>query len=595
MATAGSGKTKTLAVKAATLLSQGLAVAAVTFTKEAALELRNRIIAYAGVHCKGRLLVGTFHGMCMQLAFPKQARGGFGNQILQTVKSDFERPWVLVNEGVRRSYILRALKETELKCSLKDATSIIEQSKDIVHRINLSEEQLEMAGIYQNLMDDANVIDFSDIILKTNKGLKGKNISIMGTDVLLVDEFQDTDAAQFEFCSHHGHGGIPITAVGDDDQAIYSFRRGLGFEGMEKFVNEFRAHRIFLGDNYRCREEILRSAEILISKNTERIPKSLKANKGTGGTISFENFSSKVAEANAVAEEAFMAMLDAADVMLQTTDQEAIASIEKSFFAVISRTNAELIEIQRALIERDIPFRRTKDNDSIFDRQEIQVYAALLRTIVDPKPNDVDQVLAWAGVSMADCKAIRKMFGNNILIGSKADFATGDISTEAVEIWMEFAKKHAQWQSLNRKQLYRLLNAGVFSWLSENLVKPNSIEVLLVAQEMFDFHEGTLAERLERLANSEKKLSKEIEDGFAVSIMTGHGAKGLEFTRVWIIGLNEGVFPSDKSALEEERRLMFVAITRAKELLYVSSVSDKKPSIFLEESGIRIPKIKIPI
>lgn len=571
----GSGKTATLAAKAAFLLSEEAKVAAVTFTRDAALELRERIVNLAGPTCRSRLLVGTFHSIDMLMAFPTKNASEYGRTILRDMRSPYTEPWKIINEGVRRSYVLRAMAESGVSdLTLENASSIIEAAKESRSTIGLETNLQEMVALYIELMERSKQIDFQDIILKTNDALRAKTMTPLNVDYLLIDEYQDTDKAQYEWSLIHGKAGIPITAVGDDDQSIYGFRRALGYDGMDKFAKEFHAHRILLGTNYRCKSEILKSAEILIGRNSERIPKRLFANKGSGGVVTWESFAGKIQEANAAVEMALS------------------AQIENASFCVIARTNNELDEIERAMIDRKIPFRRA-DNKSIFDTQEVQVYGAILRTLIKPTPNDVDQVLAWAGMPSSDCMEIRRLFGNTICIGSKNDFNNSSISDTGMSIWRSFAKKHAEWVDGNEKHFYNKLFKGVHEWLLEMLRKPNRAELLEIANSLYVINDEdktsgeTLFDRLATIRKAELfQKEKEVPEN-AAFLTTAHGSKGLEFDRVWIIGLADGVFPSKKSSVEEERRLMFVAMTRARELLWISATNDKKPSIFVDEAGLR--------
>lgn len=571
----GSGKTKMLATKAATLLNDGERVCAVTFTRDAALELRERTMKLADPRGKARLLVGTFHSVCSLMAAPSRFKGEFGRAILETMRSPYKTPWNIVKEGVRVSYVIRAIRESGVKIQLRDATPIIELAKEAGGQLpNLDPELQEMVDIYCKLMTDAGVIDFQDIILRTNAALRDGSMSTLPVDHLLVDEYQDTDKAQYEWSAHHGRAGVQLTVVGDDDQSIYAFRRALGYSGMERFAKEFGALQVQLGTNYRCRSEILAAAERLISRNTERIQKRLFAQKGEGGVVSWESFKDTEAEYAAVAEEAFVALGEGAT------------------FAVISRTNDELTLLQAAMHMRGVPYRKT-DGRSIFDCPEVQVYAALLRSLVKPVGNDLDQVLSWAGMEAEDTGRIRRLFGTNILIGSKDDFRSAGISDKGIEIWRNFAKRHAGWATMKQQGFLASINFGVYEWLAETLQKPHNVAVLNAAHRMFEVEEGTLESHLasmrareEKQNQAEKKAEKEDDEQIAALLTTAHGSKGLEFDRVWVVGLQAGSFPSEKSSLEEERRLMFVAMTRAREVLYVSATKDKKPSMFVIEAGL---------
>ena len=232
LATAGSGKTKTMAAKAARLLQEGEMVAAVTFTRDAALELRNRIIAMAGPGHHGRMLVGTFHSICMLMAHPKERRTDFGSLILKDMRSPFHKPWKIVNEGMRRDYIIRALREQGMEeVPLEEASRMIEEVKAGTSRGTLLEGMREVTLVYNALLQRSGQIDFQDIILKTNVALRSREMTTLPVSELLVDEFQDTDEAQYEWTAAHAKAGTNVTAVGDDDQSIYAFRRALGGSG----------------------------------------------------------------------------------------------------------------------------------------------------------------------------------------------------------------------------------------------------------------------------------------------------------------------------------------------------------------------------
>lgn len=573
----GSGKTKMLATKAATLLNEGERVCAVTFTRDAAIELRERIMKLADPRTKGNLLVGTFHSVCMLMAFPRKHKGEFGRAVLAKMNSPFATPWTLVREGVRISYVIRAIRESGSKLQIRDATPIIELAKEAGQiPEHLDAEVQEMVRIYLKLMEEAGVIDFQDIILKTNLALRDKSMSPIPVDHLLVDEYQDTDNAQYEWTAHHGRAGIAVTAVGDDDQSIYAFRRALGYSGMDRFTKEFGAMQVQLGINYRCRSEILNAAAILISRNMERIPKRLFAQKGEGGVVTCERFANVMSEYAAVAEEASGALAEGAT------------------FAVISRTNDELTLLQAAMHMRGVPHRKT-DGRSIFDCPEVQVYAALLRSLIKPQSNDLDQVLAWAGMNSEDSVKIRKLFGNSVIIGSKADFQNARITDRGIDIWRTFAKRHSAWTAQMEQGHLATVNYGVYEWLTETLQKPHNAAVLDAAHQMYEVDGSTLEAHLAKMRAREMSQSladkKPDESSAEVPIavlMTAHGSKGLEYDYVWIVGLNAGSFPSDKSSLEEERRLMFVAMTRAREVLFLSSTRDKKPSVFITEAGISV-------
>jgi superfamily I DNA/RNA helicase len=568
----GSGKTNTLARKAAQQLADGLRVCAVTFTREAAYELRERISSLAPPNSQSRLLVGTFHSICNIMAAPKSFRGEFGRAIVADQRSPFQQPFQVVKEGIRISYVIRAIRESGLKMSVKDATALIERLKGTPDT-NPDIQEKAILDVYTQLLDQAAVVDYQDIILKTNAALANGQMSPLALDHLAIDEYQDTDESQYVWAAHHGRAGIALTVVGDDDQSIYAFRRALGYGAMERFSTQFAAEKIFLDTNYRCKAEILDAAAKVISKNRQRIDKELNAIRGAGGIVTFEYFDTDASQYAAVAEEA------------------ALTLAEGQSFAAIARTNDELSQLQGSFHLRGIPFVKS-DGKSIFDCAEVQAYAAVLRLIVKPTSNDIDVVLSWAGMSAEDSTRIRGFLGASILVCTKEDLRAAGVTGPGIEIWRAFAKKYATWSVLHQQGLNRSLGFGIHEWLSETLQKPNSLAILAVARDIFAFDEVGIAQRLaavKKLEDRQKLVDKgQTDESAAAYLMTAHGSKGLEFDRVWITGLNHDNFPSKQSPLEEERRLMFVAMTRAKDVLYLSALRTAKPSGFVLEAEIKI-------
>jgi superfamily I DNA/RNA helicase len=217
-----------------------------------------------------------------------------------------------------------------------------------------------------------------------------------------------------------------------------------------------------------------------------------------------------------------------------------------------------------------------------------------LRTLIKPVPTDVDTVLGWAGMTQSDTNAIRQLFGNQIKKGKLTDYRQVDITDGARRIWREFAKLHEEWALLAKKGRNELLCAGVYGWLGKTLSRPHSQNFLDIALRLYKPpKDKTLGEHLafrkkQELQSDKDRKTGEMAPG-VVHLVTCHAAKGMEYDCVWIIGLDQGSFPSDDSLLEEERRLMYVAMTRARHFLQISATAQKLPSVFVYDAGLLIP------
>ncbi|MGF6960803.1 superfamily I DNA/RNA helicase [Paraburkholderia youngii] len=257
----GAGKTKTIAAKAALLLSDPAAiVGAVTFSKDAAVELRDRILALAGDGTRKRLIAGTFHSLAFR----------------QLGKRD------IATDGDRMALIARVIAELGLDCKPEDVVPVIEGIKTNFGRVEAGTGDAQIYAAYQASLERNGKIDFQDMLRLAVAGMEAGDIEPYHFTDLLVDEFQDTDPLQYRWVELHAQAGANVTVVGDDDQSIYGFRAALGFRGMESFATSFNARRVVLGSNYRCHDEILSAADRVIRNNADRILKVLRAERGPG-------------------------------------------------------------------------------------------------------------------------------------------------------------------------------------------------------------------------------------------------------------------------------------------------------------------------
>ncbi len=590
VAAPGSGKTKMLSTKAAFLLSGGSTVVAVTFTRDAAMELGERIMHQAGKETLPRLLVGTFHSINLLMAFPSRAKSQMGSAILAKARSNIKTPWKIANGGVLRNAIARAIDMAQIGAvELDDAMRVIERVKADPGSAKEAKER-DLVHAYTEIMNRHKVIDFQDILLKTNEGLASGAISPLATDYLLLDEFQDTDLPQYEWAMMHAKAGSIITAVGDDDQSIYGFRRALGFKGMRMFADERRAAKVILGMNYRSHAEVLNCAGRLIAINEERENKSLVSSKGYGGSALWERFANNNLEADACVETALSAVKNGMT------------------FGVLARTNKKLEHVESAMRRENVPFKRLSDGDSLLESREVAVMVAAFTTLWKPSAHDTDQILSWCGVVEEDLSEIHRTIGHQMPAKiSKSVLAKGNFKESTATIVKSVAKQFEVWRTyLATDGIMTLVNL-VSEFLASKKSGDNlSQKTFEVAKSMFwtptknsETFDAKMFER--RVANIRAAMSgagrgkgEELVEGNSneplVTLMTVHKSKGLEFDQVWIIGAEEESFPLKDGGIQEERRLMYVAMTRARKNLWLSTPGKKAQSRFIHESGIdRVP------
>ncbi len=270
VAVPGGGKTATIAAKAAVLLADpNVIVGAVTFSKDAAVELRDRILALARADAKKRLLAGTFHS----LAYKQLGRRDGGAPDIAT-------------DGDRTGLLIQVLSDIGLDWKVEDAIAAIEAIKTNFGQVQSGSAEEMLYRGYQDSLDRNGKIDFQDMLRLAVEGMQNGTIEPYPFTYLLVDEFQDTDPLQYQWIALHAQAGSIVTVVGDDDQSIYGFRSALGFRGMESFIRQFDAQPVVLGNNYRCHAEILGAADRIIRNNRDRIPKELVAHKARAGRFS---------------------------------------------------------------------------------------------------------------------------------------------------------------------------------------------------------------------------------------------------------------------------------------------------------------------
>ncbi|PVX85742.1 ATP-dependent helicase [Paraburkholderia unamae] len=541
----GAGKTKTIASKAAALLGEpGALVGAVTFSKDAALELRDRILELAGPGAKARLVAGTFHS----LGFRQIQRPGNRRDI--------------ASDGDRTGLLMRVLAETGLNWKVEEVVPLIEQLKTgITHAIEGSPEAVLYAA-YEDALARNGKIDFQDMLRLSIAGMESGDIEPYAFTHLLVDEFQDTDPLQYRWVELHADAGACVTVVGDDDQSIYGFRAAMGFRGMEGFATKFEAQRVVLGSNYRCRSEILSAADRLIRHNSDRIEKMLHAEKGAGGTALARRFNDEYEDATA-AVEAFQARLAA-----------------RQSCAILARTNRVLDPIESVCRSHGVKYYRASGR-SVLDQPEGALMCNLLQIVQRVKLTGLDAVLGYAGMSTRDLTALHNAMGATLVPKQKKDLVALGLTDETATAYRGFMKRLAEWQSLAERQFYSLALEGVREWMMLYVRKEAAERAIVATYDVIARLSGTFSERIEFLKRANNEPSAD-----ALVLTTMHSSKGLEWDHVWITRSEENVVPDQKSPESEERRLFYVAMTRARETLTIASIRKNPPTRFIREAQV---------
>jgi superfamily I DNA/RNA helicase len=570
----GSGKTRVLSQRAAWLIGQKKArVAAVTFTRDAATELEHRVrkMLPNGIPVN-RFLVGTFHSLALQ-------------QLKELKLIDTKH---LLNNGdwdllVRQS-VAMAMKE-----GASFGTDPIEQAKRAIQAFQARMSEPPPATIehpdalvfanFTRLKQSAGKFDFSDIMHFAIRGMRDGTINPLDVDYMLVDEAQDMDEVQYAWIAQHsGPGskqrGCLVTLVGDDDQSIYGWRWAMGYAGMMRFMTEHGASHVVLPVNYRCAPEILEPAARLIRYNINRVDKPIRAAKPPGGRVRVMPVSDREIEADEVIKMAI-------DLHPEET------------MAVIARTNKGLDIVESRLAFRGINYIRI-GGGSFLDDQAVNALINVLYAIIKNTPKEITGhlhlALSWIGVpgDVVERAVVHAGGGANTFLEYILTHETEHLTEKAQHIVTTLAALLPGWSKLVRKDRTALLINSVVTWLKFEASKRDG-RMIDVAGKILVRLTGTLSQRLAKIKNLGRKKQDEqppSDDRALVTLLTMHASKGLEFDKVWVIGAEDGVIPHCDAPIDEERRLFYVAMTRAKKDLVVSFESGKQRSPFLKESGI---------
>ena len=563
----GSGKTRVITTKIGALLKrhERARICAVTFTRDAAGELTHRVIQEVGdALFKSACRIGTFHSLAI-----RQLRN---HNKLGKVASPLEQV----------TFLKRAIALGEPGMEYEEATAIVEKAKGALGSVPEQDHPIYRA--YTKLLASHKVCDLYDVIRDSVKMMKSKEINPYPVQFMLVDEFQDTDNIQLEWVLEHARAGSNITVVGDDDQSIYGWRGALGYGGMQTFMHETGAEKITLGVNYRCFEEILSSADKLIQHNGARIDKALVAGRGKGGSVKAQRAGSRLHEAEQVAE-----LIQSDCIPLTNPGPLFRYTVPTGSWAVLARNRRLLDPIEEQLQARGIQYYRPP-KESFWSRAPQSLMLSLLSALDGGNTGGIDHALnhglvVKVGKSRAAdaIKIVHDQFDGGFgALMQDASISTGSLMADEGAFIMDFASKLKGWYSQVQEGRFNFAIRAVASWFAALEDGEAQKERAVSAGSTLCKLQGTITMRVNAITSLNN--SKERPQG--VQLQTMHGSKGLEFDNVWIVGTESTTCPSPKSPdHEEERRLMYVAMTRAKNNLIMSSEMSSDPSPFVLESG----------
>lgn len=591
-------------------------ILAITFTNKAANELKERLYKSIGERSKN-IWACTFHSFCARVLRSYANKLGYNNNFVVYDEDDSLK---IVKD------IHKTLNLDEKALSARDIKRLISRQKDklidyksckehISNKINLQNNQnlcilSEIYEKYQKKLIEANAMDFDDLILNTVKLFENcPEVLSFYQDkfkYILVDEYQDTDYAQYKLIKYLSEKNKNICVVGDDDQSIYKFR-GATIENIINFEQNFPGAKIIrFEQNYRSTKNILKAANSVIEHNTQRKGKTLWTENDTGSNIKVHTAYNEHDEANYMA-----------NIIKEKVEQNGQ---KYSDFAVLYRRNSQSNVIERVFVKNGIPY-KIYGGVRFYDRKEIKDMLAYLSVINNPK----DEVRLKRIINQP-----RRSIGDRTIAQAM------EIANETGKDLLTVMRQSAQYETLKRvsqklKNFTNLIDSLIYAYRNNKKTIKELYQMILEKTDYINYlklERDTMEARVENINELLNTITKYEEDngtnatlsGFleevslfsdidnydensdAVTLMTLHASKGLEFPTVFLPGVEEGIFPSVRAInnddeLEEERRLAYVGITRCKENLYILNsdsrmiagvTSNNKASRFISEIPLEL-------
>jgi DNA helicase-2/ATP-dependent DNA helicase PcrA len=608
LAGAGSGKTRVLTTRIAWLISTGQVgphgVLAVTFTNKAAREMTARLAALVPINVRG-MWIGTFHGLCNRLLRAHHREAGLPQtfQILDSADQLAMIKRLLKNLNVddekypprELCHFINAHKEQGVRAAQAEAFD------------HYTQRRVDLYAEYEAQCNREGVVDFAELLLRSYELLRRNEPLCRHYQErfrhILVDEFQDTNRLQYAWLQLLAASGARVFAVGDDDQSIYRFR-GAEVGNMREFERDWAGDNVIrLEQNYRSHGNILAAANAIIKHNRERLGKNLWTEAGDGEPIrAFEAYSD----------------LDEARFVIDEIRELIRDGIAPTQIALLYRSNAQSRVLEHELFSRGIPY-KVYGGLRFFERQEVKHALAYLRLLGNPDDDTAFLRVANFPTRGIGARSLEALQGTAHQLNSSLYNATASLTGKAGQAvggfvrLVESLRSETAGLALPEIIAHVIERSGLAAHYrreKEGQERLENLDELVNAAATFIDDDGVVL-RAESAAADGGALASFLahasleagehqagEGEAAVQLMSVHAAKGLEFDVVFITGLEQGLFPHEnavlegKDGLEEERRLMYVAVTRARHRLYLSCAQTRMlhgqtryciPSSFLDE------------
>ncbi|MDF4223086.1 3'-5' exonuclease [Maribacter sp. M208] len=619
IAGAGSGKTRVLTYRIAYLMAQGVDsfnILALTFTNKAAREMKERIAHIVGASEAKNLWMGTFHSVFAKLLRIDGNKLGYPANFTIYDTQDSQRLIASIIKEMGLDKDIYKYKQIQNRISsFKNSLITVKAYRndpDLVEQDAMAKKP-RTGDIYENYVDrcfKAGAMDFDDLLLRTNELLtRHPEVLAKYQDrfrYILVDEYQDTNHSQYLIVKALADRFQNICVVGDDAQSIYSFR-GANISNILNFQKDYDNVGMYrLEQNYRSTRNIVNAANSIIGKNQNQIEKVVWTDNDDGPSIKIHRSTTDAEEGRFVANSIW--------------EHRMQQQMKNGQFCVLYRTNSQSRAIEDALRKRDIPY-RIYGGLSFYQRKEIKDVLSYLRLVINPKDEEaLKRVINFPARGIGGTTLDRLVVAANHY--NRSIFEVME-NIDRIDLKINAGTKRKLTDFVNMIKSFQVMNETTDAFtLSEHVAKKtgvllefkkdgtpegigkmenieellNGIKDFVEGQQEIDEATGNISEFLEDVALA-TDLDNDTGDDDRVALMTIHLAKGLEFPYVYIVGMEEDLFPSGmsmstRSELEEERRLFYVALTRAEKQAYLTytqnryrwgKLIDAEPSRFLEE------------